>query len=142
MPFIIKCPLCGLDEDGQPIAAYRDAQNNQAWIHYAKHIIECHPDNFRVHWAEHALKDKGIAYVKPEQVEHEKEAVVEVKKVQPVIVPEVKKGSIINAVVNKVKSKSKEVAEVVQEMPQYEPEEENPFKETITRMNKKKLPET
>jgi hypothetical protein len=71
MPFTIVCPLCGYDEQGSPVSYFRDAINNEAWIPYAKHILDKHQDNFRVHWAEHALSDKNLAYTPIKQVIHE-----------------------------------------------------------------------
>lgn len=68
MPFAIICPVCGYDEQGHPVTAFKDSQYDPAWIHYALHIIELHFDNFRVHWACHALDDKKIAYIKPKQL--------------------------------------------------------------------------
>jgi hypothetical protein len=85
MPFIIICPLCGYDNKGHPIAYFRDAINDQAWIPYAKHILENHPDNFRVHWAEHALKDKNLVYTLIKQVEHELASV----KIQSTLEPQI-----------------------------------------------------
>lgn len=66
MPFAIVCQLCGRDEKGHPITAFRDQVNDPAWIHYALHIVEMHQDNFRIHWAMHALDDKKIPYNKPD----------------------------------------------------------------------------
>jgi hypothetical protein len=71
MSFTIVCPLCGYNEQGKPVSFFRDAINNEAWIPYAKHIIDNHQDNFRVHWAVHALESRNIKHTPIINVEHE-----------------------------------------------------------------------
>jgi hypothetical protein len=71
MPFTIVCPLCGYDTQGKPVSYFKDAINNEAWIPYAKHILDEHQDNFRVHWAVHALEARNLKHTPIVKIEHE-----------------------------------------------------------------------